>query len=414
MKKTTNTTNSSPFLPPFITNKPTITIERGDITNVAGVISADVSTNEKERGELFAQEIKESFISDFKKEGDLMVHVSTFLVIDGMIYMSYYANTETTDEKPEFHKSRLVYCPVNNLNDKVYIDMQSAGDEYWGKKVDAVYDTILMTKDNETLFILWTASLDGNYYRLYRTFHMPTKTLGDIYPNHLKVEDDVVDFNITDMVNVFAEHKIGCKKIYTDIGIMQKLSTREENGRTYYYSGAYCGDCNFIIKSEDLITWQYVSQPTFINNSQWENAVYVVDDKCYYFVRQWKEKKEDENDLLEEVKEYGFLTFYDLNKKIWADPVLIEDCQSRSDFIMYNGELYLFHAPIDREHICIVHINRQDLSKSKVVLQANMGESCFYPYIQYIGDDVMGFSYTCNRQHIKFSQFYPDKYLLNE
>lgn len=89
-------------------------------------------------------------------------------------------------------------------------------------------------------------------------------------------------------------------------------------------------------------------------------------------------------------------------------------CQSRSDFIMYNGELYLFHAPIDREHICIVHINRQDLSKSKVVLQANMGESCFYPYIQYIGDDVMGFSYTCNRQHIKFSQFYPGKYLLNE
>ena len=93
--------------------------------------------------------------------------------------------------------------------------------------------------------------------------------------------------------------------MYSDIGIMQKLSSRIENSKTFYYTGAYCGDFTCIIKSDDLITWEYVSQPDFINCSQWENATYVLNDKVYYFVRQQNTDK------------YGFLTAFDLNRKEW-------------------------------------------------------------------------------------------------
>ena len=110
------------------------------------------------------------------------------------------------------------------------------------------------------------------------------------------------------------------------------------------------------MKSADFITWEYVSQPDFPNWSKWENAVYLLEDKCYYFVRQQDDTR------------FGFLTVYDLTAGTWAKPVLIEDCQSRSDFIFYDGQLYLFHAPIDREHIGVVRIDRADIAKSEIVL----------------------------------------------
>ena len=108
---------------------------------------------------------------------------------------------------------------------------------------------------------------------------------------------------------------------------------------------------------------------------------------------------------------YGFLTTYDLVNKKWETPVLIEDCQSRSDFIIYNDDLYLFHAPIDREHIGIVKINTENISESTVVLQAKMNTSCFYPFIQYFKDNGLAMSYTDARKHITLAEFDLGKYL---
>ncbi|MBR6646940.1 MAG: hypothetical protein IKL09_05420 [Clostridia bacterium] len=98
----------------------------------------------------------------------------------------------------------------------------------------------------------------------------------------------------------------------------------------------------------------------------------------FYFVRQHVESK------------YGFLTAYDVNERKWEKPVLIEDCQSRGDFIVYKGNLYLIHAPIDREHLGIVKIDTNDISKSCIVLQAKMHTSCFYPFMQYFEDGELG------------------------
>ncbi len=398
------------FSEDFKTQKEAINVENKPITEFAGVIEAEVSEEALKKGDAFAQEISDSFISDFEKseklfnegkttERDFMVHVSTFAVVDGMIYMTYYANTNEASEDPNNQTARLVYCPEGDLDNKTFIDIQKVGDTCYDKKVTCVYDTILMQKDEDTLYILWTAKLDDLYYRLYRTFKISTKELGEVQMNRFKVGDITNDFSTTGIQSALTENEIGFKEMYSDIGIMQKLSTRMENGELYYYSGAYSGNFTCIIKSRDLITWEYVAEPDFPNNSKWENATYVIGDKCYYFVRQHDEEK------------YGFLTTYDLVNKKWEKPVLIADCQSRSDFIVYQNELYLFNAPIDREHIGIVKINKDNISESTVVLQAKMQTSCFYPFIQYINENELAMSYTLDRKNIRLAGFTLHKYL---
>ena len=76
------------------------------IRECAGVIPAGVSAEIAEKGIRFADEIAKGLIGDFEKteemkqsgltdEVDRMVHVSTFLHLNGMIYVTYYANTGT-------------------------------------------------------------------------------------------------------------------------------------------------------------------------------------------------------------------------------------------------------------------------------------------------------------------------------
>lgn len=387
------------FSDDFVTDRPLIISEGAPIADVAETITADVSEEALKKGDLFADEIEKHHVADFEKPGDKMAHVSTFVVVGDMVYMTYYANTKEPSEDPKNQTARLAYAPVDDPEKKTYIDLQTTGDTVGGRLVDMVYDTILMQKDEDTLYILWTARVEENYYRFYCPFTVSTKTLGKIGVNRFKAGKVTNDFSASGIRSALSANGIPCKKMYSDIGIMQKLSSRMENGEKYYYSGTYSGDFTCIIKSKDLITWEYVSQPDFINDSKWENATYVLNDKVFYFVRQQNENK------------CGFLTAYDLKTGKWEKPVEIEDCQSRGDFIFYGGELYLFHAPIDRDHIGIVRIDTDDLSGSRVVLQAHMHSSCFYPFVQYYRNGELAMSYTVARQHIRLAEFTLSKYL---
>ena len=383
----------------YISEKELMITEGKPIAHVAGTITSDANKDSLEKGRKFAQEISTRFVSDFEKVGDKMAHVSTFAVIDGIIYMTYYANTKGPSEDPKNQTARLVYAPVDNIENKVYLDLQTTGDMVGEKVIDMVYDTILMQKDADTLYIMWTARTEENYYRFYCPFTLSTKTLGEIGINRFRAGNIINDFSISGIKSALAENEIPCKKMYSDIGIMQKLSSRIENSETYYYSGTYSGDFTAVIKSKDLITWEYVSQPDFINDSKWENATYVLGDKVYYFVRQ------------QDTNKCGFLTAYHIPSDTWETPVEIEDCQSRSDFIMYQGSLYLFHAPMDREHIGIVKIDTENLAKSEVVLQAHMHTSCFYPFVQYYDGMELAMSYTVGRKHIRLARFDLGKYV---
>ena len=97
--------------------------------------------------------------------------------------------------------------------------------------------------------------------------------------------------------------------------------------------------------------------------------------------------------------------------KTWETPVKIEDCQSRSDFIVYRNTLYLFHAPIDRNHIGIIRIDTDNLKNSQVILQANMHTSCFYPFVQFFRNGELAMSYTVERKHIRLAEFTLHRYL---
>jgi len=362
-------------------------------------ITADVNSLAIERGEAFSKEIAARLVGDFEKPGDQMAHVSTFRVIDGFVYFSYYANTKDPEEDPKNQTARFVYASLDDPAKKVFFDLQKTGDTVDGRVIDKVYDCVFMRRDVDTLFVLWTARTEENYYRFYRKFDIPTKTMGEVCVNRFRVGRIENDLSVSGIKSALAENGIPCKKMYSDIGIMQKQSARVENGVTYWYSGLYSGDFNCIVKSCDLITWEYVSQPDFPNDSKWENATYVLGDRVYYFVRQ-----QDKNPC-------GFLTVYDLEEQTWCEPIEIEDCQSRADFIVYGGQLYLFHAPIDREHIGIVRINTENIARSEVLLQANMGGSCFYPFVEYFEDGELAMSYTVDRKHIRIARFDLRKYL---
>lgn len=387
------------------------------------VIEAIIDNSEKARS--FSNEINGSVIGDFEKSGDKMCHVSTFCYADDKIYVSYYANTSSDKENPDFQTARLAYAPVKDMNNKTVIDIMSVGDDLSGHKVLKVYDTILMQKNDEpdNIYVLWTALIDDQYYRLYRIFNIKSEKLGDIKVNRFKVCDTVNDFSTSGIKNALSLNGIGYKAMLSDIGIMQKLTTRTENGLTYYYTGAYSGNFNCIIKSTDLITWEYVAQPdegegAFQNDTLWENAVYVLNDKVYYFIRQWEPSiDEDGNPIPGDNRNewgsyYGILTCYDLQTKAWSKPVLVGDSQSRSDFIFFRNELYLFHAPTDRNHIGILKIDRNNLENSTVLLQADMKGSCFYPFVQYDNTgEKLCMSYTVNRKHIRISSFSLEKYI---
>ena len=358
-----------------------VTILEDDITALANGIK-------------FGSEL-DNHLTDFAKPGDKMVHVSTFCIINDVIYVTYYANTIHAVEQPAEHTARFAYCNLNDLDNKTFIDLQNIGETVNGKKVTAIYDTILLKKDDDTLFLMWTAKLDNTYYRLYRTYTISTNTLSDIAINKFKVNNTVGDFCTSDMKSAFAANDIDFKNFNqpfgTDIGIMQKLTARVENGITYYYTGAYIRPFNCIIKSADLITWEFVAQPSFINNSEWENATYVKDDRCFYFMRQ----SADNNT--------GILTSYNLNTQQWEKKVYINDCQSRSDFFEYNGKLYLIHAPKDRNHLSILEVNQTNLNRSTEIQTAKISDY-FYPFVQVYNNELY-VSFTQSRKHIWLSKF---------
>ena len=348
-------------------------------------------------GKDFSSQIQET-ITDFIKEGDLMAHVSSFCIIDDIVYMTYYANRVSAGEEPKEHIARFVICPLNNPHSKTYYDLQGAvssglpeyATRYDGKKVTELYDTILLRKDDDNIFIMWTAALDGVYTRLYQVYNIPTKSLSPINYNYFSLGSAKKIMSTTEIEAVLNLNNVIHKPLSIDIGIMQKLTIRKENGITYYYTGCYANKFNCIIKSKDLITWEYVSTPSFNNESQFENATYVIGNIAYYFCRQ------------EPTTGYGFLTSYDIIADKWAAPILVNDAQSRSDFIEYQGSLYLIHAPIDRYHLGVIKVDTNNINLSKEMLVADV-PNYFYPFSQVYKNDLY-ISFTQSRQHIYLSK----------
>lgn len=339
-------------------------------------------------------------IADMKKDGDKMVHVSTIEIINDILYCTYYANTQTGNEDPTKHIARFVYCSLSETSIKTYVDIQKVGDTFNGFIVECIYDTIMMKKSDTQLYIMWTAYFDKGYHRLYAPFDVTNKVVGEIKENRFtanrKTNSGVLvvsGFSSYGVDYVLSDSGIARKqwRDYDDIGIMQKITTRVESGETYYYTGCYIGKFNCIIRSKDLITWEYVSAPTFYCDSMWENAVYVKNNKCFYFLRQ------------DTSKNYGILSYYDLNTKEWSTPVYVQDCQSRADFFEWEGKLVLVHAPASRNYISLAIVD-ENLGKVYEQEIARFMMPSFYPYVTKYNNEYY-MSFTEERQHIWVSKF---------
>ena len=185
----------------------------------------------KALGDKCAEEVKKNFIADFERtlaycerngeeNPDLMVHVSTYIILDGIVYMTYYASTTKDTESSRDQTARFAFCPENDPEEMTIVDLQGVGDELDGRKMIRVYDTILMYKGGDELYLMWTAMPEDNYYRFYCTFNMKTKTLGPIKANRFKVGDTVNDFSISGMKAALSNNDIPFKAMWSDIGIM--------------------------------------------------------------------------------------------------------------------------------------------------------------------------------------------------
>jgi len=336
-------------------------------------------------------------LGDLTISTDLMAHCSSFKIINENIYAAFYVNKQAAVEKPTQHTAVFRRASLSNLSSITNVELCNIGDSVLGQTVNAIYDTVVLKKDddNDNLYLLFTAMLGTDYYLLYRKYTISTDTLSDISKCKFTVNTTTNDFSISGMKQALDINSISYPAFSTDISFMQQLSMRVENGVTYYYTGIGVLDFCFIAKSSDLINWVFVSQPDFPTTSKYEPAVYVLGDVAYYLCRQ------------DASSSYAFLTTYNLVTHVWATPINIPDCQSRSVFFVNSGALYALHAPKDRNHIAILHINTTNLDQSADIDVGDV-DNMFYPFIQ---DDngQLYVTITQARKHIWLCKFWvPD------
>lgn len=340
-------------------------------------------------------------LADFAKEGDKMVHVSTFYKIGDTLYMSYYANTRTDAEDPTQHTARLVYAPFDNLSQQTYIDVADIGQKYNGQTIDAIYDSLLLkTSDDSYMIYAFTAKVGGKFYMLYRRFDPKAKLLSDIHTMNFKVGALSGTFDTVSVHDLLAQIGVDYDYEDRDISFIQKLSPRIEDGVTQYYAGIGILHMCFVVKSSDLINWTFVSSPDFKYKPEFEPSVYVKGNYVYYFCRQ---RGTEGNAVLAK---------YSIPNDQWSKPILVPDTQSRYDFFEDNDQLYLVHSPLDRNHISLMRIDQNILEKSYEVATAEV-QDCFYPFTQNI-DGQMYMSFTQSRHHIWLNKFSPTYYSNDE
>ena len=89
------------FTDDIVTKKELVISMGAHISDVAKTITENADPIAIQKGEAFAKEIEDLFVSDFEKPGDKMAHVSTFIVIDDVVYMTYYATNEAIEIEPQ-------------------------------------------------------------------------------------------------------------------------------------------------------------------------------------------------------------------------------------------------------------------------------------------------------------------------
>ena len=83
----------------------------------------------------------------------------------------------------------------------------------------------------------------------------------------------------------------------------------------------------------------------------------------------------------EDWTQYGILTYYDLITGEWVKPVLVGVCRLAPTSSIMMDAFSCFMPPQAVSISAFSKIDTDNLAQSKVVLQADMKGSCFYPFV---------------------------------
>lgn len=335
---------------------------------------------------------------DVKQTGCLMVHCSSFCIINDIVYLIYLNNTTNTGETPRYININLAVFSLNDMNNISYYPIASIGDNILGGTITEQYDAFIYY-DGVDLHILWNCKIDNSQFTiLHTTFDINTLTISTITKCNITSGTYSEIFTAGGIKTLFRKAGIPLNVDFSS-HICFSINTNLYNG---YYYFTICVDKGFtcILKSNDFINFEYVSQPNFKHHAQFETSSYILGNYLYLCIRQ----------------EYSYgnsiLTRYDLVNNVWDTPYYINDAQSRSCFIYTNSSLYLVHSKDNRNSISVLKIDTSNIINSYEI-ENTYKEKYFYPFV-FKYNNTIYMSVTNDRKSIYFGEITLEHYSINQ
>lgn len=335
----------------------------------------------------FSNELN-THITELTKAGDKYAHTPSFCIHNDVGYSIFMVNYINDTETPPELNIRFHSFPMSDPTTVTYYTLSSIGDTILGRVVVKNFDSVLFLH-GDIIHLMWIVTFEGDdfYTMLHQTFDTTNQQFGTIEKASFKVGNTTTVFDGPSINNAFITENIKIPAIDPiQIGLQPQISKRVEGGVDYYYAGIGAATpFTIVAKTKDFFTWEYVTHPPFEHYAAYEPAVFALGGHTYFYNRQRRDGSM-----------YGFLTRFILRDGIatWEDPIYIPECQSRSEFILYQNKLYLIYAPKDRNHMAIMLIDQEFLERSRDVQVASFAPRVYaYPVsYEYNGELYMLFS----------------------
>lgn len=362
---------------------------------------------------------------------DLAAHDSNMVIVDGIAYIVYCgALVKGTVDNAGGNNAfvRLIKWNVDNsaqLSSEVFA---KHGDSIGGYTVTRGCGQPNITKvSDDTLRVTFSAYINYNSLEIccicYKDYTMSTGTT----TNSGVCTLDGKPINLYYVAQNYDCMAIGYENYYAE---GRRLSQMQMNA-TIAYSNGYYYACPLsgslmtaiILKSVDLITWEYVSMIPYKFATAYEGACCVDGDYLYVAFRL--------NNSGTVVTSSGQINTYDafgltglsmngytngmpvykysLSSNKFIDVTVMPDASCRPEFFTKDNNIYLIHGGWSgRSSGYISQINKQKLNLTSIIRETrNAGNYQYLSVAEYNGK-----TYCCmSKNKIEFAQFNVDNYI---
>lgn len=265
---------------------------------------------------------------------DLIAHASNSVFDEkGNLYTVYLTSYNSATDSG-FGGNGLVKLVINNIcdfSDRKFYEVikydESVGNFVPGNSISPWECNCELIEDY--LYVIFQANNKNDEYGtrcVIRKFNITSKTFDkEIIDMYLRYNDENFIFSCINFADIF----------YKATGVQIPVSTymntnyQIQKYNEYYYlylsfvstSSPTCQ--GMLIRSTDLITWEFVSVNTTLNNSEnnvWEAALKIINDKVYIYTRA------DVNNFM----------YYDLNDNKWSDIYSLSRVSASRTFLWYD------------------------------------------------------------------------------